>query len=36
VAGVVVEDGGQISLGEPAMHGGMPECPVHVAGIEQL
>jgi hypothetical protein len=31
--GVVVEDGGQVGFGEPAVDGGMPESPVHVGGV---
>jgi hypothetical protein len=33
---VVVEDGGEVGLGEPAVHGGVPERPVDLVGGEQL
>ena len=33
---VVVEDRGQVGLGEPAVHGGVPQRPVDLAGVEQL
>ena len=32
----VVEDAGQVGLGEPAMHGSVAERPVDLAGVEQL